>query len=182
MLRTVGSAIKGADPGTEVIAAAISESKLGMPLQDFFQGMYNAGAKGAFDTLAVHPYAAAADQVYAIMLKDRRIADRNGDSGTPLRVTEVGWATSGPQSPFRVDPTAQAELVKRVWAAGLLRPAHRARGARRPTQAECRCLHPGGPGDDRSLRANPGPAEPRYPRWRTSRRRGFPLPSPTAND
>ena len=117
MLRTVGAYIKAADPGAEVVSAAISESNLGVPVLTYIQGMYNAGARGSFDSLAVNPYAAGADQVYEILLNVRRLANANGDAGTPIRVTELGWATGGPESPFRVTYAGQAELIVRTWAA-----------------------------------------------------------------
>ena len=79
--------------------------------------MYDAGGKGTFDTFAVHPYAPAADQSYDIMRRVRRVMNRAGDTGTPIRVTELGWATWGDNpNPFNVGPRGQAELVKRVWA------------------------------------------------------------------
>src|SRR4051794_13371389 len=49
MLRVVGGGIKQADPSAEVIAGALSDSNLGIPLETFLQGMYTAGAKNAFD-------------------------------------------------------------------------------------------------------------------------------------
>ena len=117
MLRTVGAAIKGADPSAEILPAAISQSNLGIPMLTYIQGMYSAGARGSFDSLAVNPYAPAADQVYELLLEVRRIAARNGDLATPIRVTELGWATAGPPSPFRVGYDGQAELIRRTWAA-----------------------------------------------------------------
>jgi hypothetical protein len=117
MLKTVSAGIKQADPRAEVIAGAISQSNLGVPLASFLQGMYDAGARDSFDSIGVHPYAPAADQVAEIMLEVRRIADRNGDPGAALRVTELGWSTGGPPSPFRTDRVGQAELIRRSWAA-----------------------------------------------------------------
>jgi hypothetical protein len=117
MLRVVGGAVKRADPGAEVVAGAISQSSLGMPVAAFLRGMYDAGARGSFDSLAIHPYAPAADQVYAIMRKVRRVANSRGDRRTPIRVTELGWATAGPRSPFRLGRRGQGELIKRTWAA-----------------------------------------------------------------
>ena len=117
MLRTVASAIKSADPGAEVVTGAISQSAIGMPIADYVRGMYRAGAKGSFDSLAIHPYAPAADQVYKIMRRVRRIANGHGDRASALRVTELGWSTAGPRSPFRLSYAGQAELIKRTWAA-----------------------------------------------------------------
>src|SRR3954454_7401009 len=117
MLRTVGRAIKTVDPGAEVIAAGLSETNVGINVDKYLAGMYKAGAKGTFDSVAVHPYAGAADQSYDIMKRVRAVMDKAGDRSTPMRVTELGWATWGhTQNPFNVGPHGQAELVKRVWA------------------------------------------------------------------
>ena len=116
MLRVVARGIKAADPGAEVISAALSHSNIGMPILDYVRGMYSAGAKGSFDSLAIHPYAQAADQVYKIMRNVRRVANRSGDRQARLRVTELGWATAGPRSPFRASRRGQAELIRRTWA------------------------------------------------------------------
>jgi hypothetical protein len=116
MLRTVSSGIRAADPGADVVTAALSQSNHGIPLVRFIRGMYRAGAKASFNSLAINPYAPAADQVYKIMRSARRVANRAGDRRVALRVTEVGWATSGPRSPFRLGYSGQAALIKRTWA------------------------------------------------------------------
>jgi hypothetical protein len=126
MARPVAAAIKRADPGAEVVAAALSESNIGVPMNDYLKGMYAAGAAPVFDTLAIHPYASAADQVFDLMNRIRQIADSHGDGSARLWVTELGWATSGPVSPYNVGEAGQAELVRRVWAA-LVRERERLR-------------------------------------------------------
>ena len=35
---------------------------------------------------------------------------------TPIWVTELGWATGGPPSPFTVSPQRQAQLITRAYA------------------------------------------------------------------
>jgi hypothetical protein len=117
MLRSVGGAIKRVDHGAEVVAAGLSESNIGVPVDKYLKGMYDAGGRDTFDSVAVHPYAAAADQTYDIMRRVRKVMDKAGDRSTPMRVTELGWATWGnTPNPFNVGPRGQAELVKRVWA------------------------------------------------------------------
>ncbi len=111
MLRTVGDAIHAADPGAEVVAAGLPESYSGMSVTDFLDGMYQAGAKGAFDTLAVHPYARSADETIWILQQARRALDRHGDGGVGIWATELGWATGGPAAPYRVREVDQARLM-----------------------------------------------------------------------
>jgi hypothetical protein len=123
MARPVAAAIHGADPGAQVIAAALSESNIGLPMDDYLKGMYAAGAAPVFDALAIHPYAGAADQTFDIMNRIRRIADARGDASAGLWMTELGWATGGPTSPYKLGEHGQAELVTRVWAALVSRRA-----------------------------------------------------------
>ncbi|MFN2617749.1 MAG: hypothetical protein ABR581_11620 [Thermoleophilaceae bacterium] len=118
MLRTVGTAIKLADRGAEVVAAGLSDTNIGIRVQDYLRQMYDAGARGAFDTVAVHPYAPAADIAYDIVADVRHIMDEHGDGAKRIWVTEVGWATWGDNpSPFNTGATGQADLIRRTWAA-----------------------------------------------------------------
>jgi hypothetical protein len=117
MLREVGGAIKAVDPGAEVVAAGLSETNIGIPVDEYLRGMYQAGGLGTFDTAAIHPYASGADITYDIMARARRIMNRSGDTGARIWVTELGWATWGEtRNPFNLGPRGQAELVRRVWA------------------------------------------------------------------
>jgi hypothetical protein len=117
MLRTVGAAIRSVDPGAEIVTAGMPDSAMGMPLTEFVQRMYAAGAKGTFDTFAVHPYAGSADGTLDIVDRARGLLDRHGDGARDIRITEIGWATGGPAAQFTVGAAAQAELVSRVFAA-----------------------------------------------------------------
>jgi hypothetical protein len=117
MLRAVGDAIHGADPAAEVVAAGLPESYSGISVVAYVEGLYAAGAKGAFDTLAVHPYARSAEQALAILEGARAVLDRHGDAAVPIWATELGWATDGPAAPYVVDAADQAALVTRTLTA-----------------------------------------------------------------
>jgi len=97
---------KEADPHVMVLAAGLAPtlappgSEWGMDDLEFLQGMYDAGAQGHFDGLAIHAYGwtrspdapAAADTLSfsrAELLHD--ILVRNGDGDLPCFVTEAGW-------------------------------------------------------------------------------------------
>lgn len=97
---------KEADPAAQIMAAGLAPnlepvgSAAGMNDLDFLQGMYDAGAKGSFDVLAVHAYgwqeppgaAPAADHInWRRTELLRQIMERNGDGDRPLMVTEGGW-------------------------------------------------------------------------------------------
>ena len=87
-----------------------------MGLRAYLESMYKAGAKGAFDTLAIHAFSATADGVLDIVEAARRIAAAHGDHPT-VWVTELGWASGGPPSDFRVGERGQARLVERTLLA-----------------------------------------------------------------
>jgi hypothetical protein len=111
LLRTVGSAIKAADPRAEIVTAGLPESRLGIPFGRYLDGMYTAGARSAFDTLAIHPYAHDGSGVTAAVDDARRIMDAHNDRSAPIWVTEMGWADAGPRSSFTVGAAGQARRI-----------------------------------------------------------------------
>jgi len=111
VLAATAKAIRGVDPGATIVSAGIPQSRIGVPFARYVEGMYRAGAKGAFDALAIHPYARDTAGVIAAIVQARRIMDRHGDR-SPIWVTEVGWASGGPPSDFTVGPVGQAERVR----------------------------------------------------------------------
>jgi hypothetical protein len=112
LLATVGRAIKRVDRGAEIVTAGLPQSRLGMPFERFVTGIYQAGGRSAFDTLAVHPYARGSRGVLGAARLARRLMNRNGDRRAHIWITELGWATGGPQSVFRVGPRGQASRIR----------------------------------------------------------------------
>jgi hypothetical protein len=79
--------------------------------------MYRAGARGSFDSLAIHAYATAPDLVTDLVRVARRALAKVGDPTLPIRVTETGWATAGPASQsLNVGRRAQSSLVRATLA------------------------------------------------------------------
>ncbi len=111
LLKAAAAAIRGVDAGAEIVMAGLPESLGGEPPKTFLMGVYAAGGASAFDTLAVHPYAPDAASMVAAAVRVRSVADVFGDSETPLRVTEFGWASEGDESLFTSDEPTQAALV-----------------------------------------------------------------------
>jgi len=114
LLARVARSIRHLDPGADVVSAGIPDSRLGISFDDFVSGMYKAGARGAFDTLAIHPYARDAAGVVAAVEQARRIMNENGDRDSRIWVTELGWADSGPASAFTVGAEGQARRIRGV--------------------------------------------------------------------
>jgi hypothetical protein len=113
LLREVGRALRRVDPRARVVTAGIPNSRLGIPFARFIDAMYRAGAKGTFDSLAIHPYAEDERGVIAAVALTRRLMRRYGDD-SPIWITEVGWASSGPASHFTVTAGGQAQRVGRL--------------------------------------------------------------------
>jgi hypothetical protein len=128
LLRATARGIRRVDPGAEIVTAGLPDSRLGVPLRDYVSAMYAAGGAGAFDTLAVNPYGLDAPGVLETVRAVRAVASDNGDNPA-VWVTELGWATGGPRSDFKVTEPGQAELLEdTVLALARLRDRLRIRG------------------------------------------------------
>lgn len=114
MLRAVGGALKHVDPGALVVSAGLPDSTVGVPLLRYLKAMYDAGAKGALDVLAIHPYAVDAKGALAGVQSTRGVLRRVGDGDVPIWITEIGWASGGPPSAFTVGLDGQAKRVAKI--------------------------------------------------------------------
>jgi hypothetical protein len=113
MLQVVGAAIREADPRARIVSAALPDSMLGVPYDKFLADMYEAGARGSFDFAAINPYSRSAEGVYRILKRAREVIDRHRDDAR-LWVTEIGWASDGPESRLNVGEYQQAHLIGTV--------------------------------------------------------------------
>lgn len=105
MLRRAYAAAKQGDPDVTVVTAAMAPTKATPPVGisdlSFYEQMYQAGAKGSFDALAVNVYGLgeppddrrlSADRFNVsrpILVHD--IMERYGDTQTPVWATEFGY-------------------------------------------------------------------------------------------
>jgi hypothetical protein len=113
MLEVVGDAIREADPGARLVSAALPDSKLGVRYDKFLADMYEAGARGSLDFAAINPYSRSAEGVYRILKRAREVLDEHDDPAG-LWVTEIGWASGGPDSRLNVGEYQQAHLIGTV--------------------------------------------------------------------
>jgi hypothetical protein len=113
LLMETGRAIKRVDRDAEIVTAGLPESRIGIPFARFLAGMYDAGARDAFDTLAIHSFARDERGAVAAVEGARELMDGRGDGEKKIWVTELGWATGGPDSPFTVGEEGQAERIAR---------------------------------------------------------------------
>lgn len=102
LLLAASSTIRSADPAALVVAGGVTFGNF-----SFLQAMYDAGADGSFDALAVHPYSLTrapddeSDRYLSLtgILDDARaVMTANGDGNLPIWVTELGWAVIGANS------------------------------------------------------------------------------------
>ena len=116
LLGPVADAIRRADPDARVVSAGLSESRFGIPFREYVTGMFEAGAGDSLDVFALHAFARDAPGSVAALESTRALLGELGSSA-PIWITEVGWASSGPASPFTVGPEEQAERVSEALAA-----------------------------------------------------------------
>ncbi len=114
LLRATSTAIRAVDPEAEIVTGGLPESKLGIKMEQYIDLMARAGAKGTFDTVAIHPYSRTVDGVILGIETAREALDEAGMRDVGIWVTEVGWADNGPSSKFTVSSQRQAELVSEV--------------------------------------------------------------------
>lgn len=110
LLAAGSRAIRLVDPHAEVVAAGLPNSDLGVPFLDYLNRMYAAGAKGLFNTLAIHPYSRDVSGLLDLAERARALMNRWHDHSR-LWITEFGWSTGGDASAFRVTQKGQADRI-----------------------------------------------------------------------
>ncbi|MGH2987551.1 MAG: hypothetical protein ACRDLO_12805 [Solirubrobacterales bacterium] len=122
LLEVAAEAIRGADPGAEVVLGGMwgadSAGDAVVPAARYLKRLYRRpGAKANFDSIALHPYARKLSGVFEQIKAGRAAAKKARDRKVGLWVTELGWASSGPKKENLVyGPRKQARLLKRAFA------------------------------------------------------------------
>jgi len=88
-LRAAAGSVRAADPGATIVLA-------GLPGKSWvaLRKVYDAGGRGLFDAVAVHPYTRRPREVLRIIRYVRRAMRANGDGSLPIWVTELSWPAS----------------------------------------------------------------------------------------
>jgi hypothetical protein len=94
--------IRSEDSGATIVLAGLFGTPGGGPggifLPRYLRGLYGvAGVEHDFDAVALHPYAPRIDGMKAQIELARREMKRAGDAQADLWITELGWASDGPQ-------------------------------------------------------------------------------------
>lgn len=118
LLRLTRARLRAVDPDATIVLGGIPESRLGTPMLEYLRAIYaQPGARNLFDVVALHPYGADAPGILKMLNEVRGLMNRVGDRRTPIWVTEIGWATGGPRSPFRTSRAGQAARIARTFRA-----------------------------------------------------------------
>ncbi len=117
MVKAAAPRIRAADSSAEIISAGISEPRnpCCVPLRTYLAQMYGAGARGVFDSIALHPYWETAEGVVGLVEAARQIMSDGGDSKAGLWITEVGWATGGDPYRYNTDEAGQAARLTTLY-------------------------------------------------------------------
>jgi polysaccharide biosynthesis protein PslG len=123
LLRPAYRALKAGDPSARVLFGGLSYND-----DAWLKRAYEAGAGGAFDVMATHPYQGRPDAPpeapddgkrwwLTHVPSVRRVMKANGDARKPIWFTEFGWSTftSAPGASRRgVTPAQQADYLLRT--------------------------------------------------------------------
>ena len=82
LLRGFDSAVREADPAARIMLGGLFPTpRGGIDMTDFVSALYRGGAKGLFDSVALHPYVATPRDALASVEQMRAALDRLGDPG-----------------------------------------------------------------------------------------------------
>src|SRR5215207_8072346 len=93
--------------------------------------MMKNGARKIFDAIALHPYKKDADAVVAEVRKARELLDDLDAKRWKIRISEFGWATSGPPHKTHTVDEVQAGAADQEHAHEAGRAAQQAQADRR---------------------------------------------------
>ena len=96
LLRTAHDAIQSSDPQARIVLAGMPP--YGNPRAwKFLDQLYRfPGIKRDFDVAALNPYVPNLGQLRTVVERFRAVMRKNGDSRTPLWLTELGWGSAPP--------------------------------------------------------------------------------------
>ncbi len=111
LVQDTAEAIHRADPEAEVVLGGMF-GEATVPATDYLRELYGVeGASEAFDSIAIHPYAADVEGVESQTEALRDVAIEAGDENVGLWVTELGWGSGNGDHPLEVGEEEQASLL-----------------------------------------------------------------------
>jgi len=118
LLKGAYRAVKAADPDATVLGGVIVFNDL-----KFLRGMYDNGAKGHFDGLALHPYSPLRgpdddtdpSARFGAVEDMKRVMTARGDPDVAIWITEMGWGTDLVRDEDRARYLRRAVELVRTW-------------------------------------------------------------------
>ena len=98
LLKVTKPALRSVDPKAKIMLSGLygspnGSSRKAMDADKFLARLYAARAKPNFDSVALHPYSPTTHQLKLLVTGFRKVLTRNGDRGTPMNITELGWGS-----------------------------------------------------------------------------------------
>lgn len=123
LLKAAYPVIKASQPDSTVIVAGLSPAWAPDDPPTFVNAMYQLGAKGSFDAMAMHPYVypnglagddrngwSDVERVHQLMVD-------NGDGGKKIWMTEIGAPTCAPEASGVSQDQQAREITDMLWKA-----------------------------------------------------------------
>lgn len=109
LLQAVYPAIKSVSSTATIVAGGLSPDSSGIDPVTYVTAMYNAGAGGYFDALALHPYTFPQFPTLTSISAVHDVMVANGDGAKQIWLTEVGAPTG--TSPWAMSEADQAQAI-----------------------------------------------------------------------
>jgi len=115
------AAISAVDPGAKLLLGGMFATPRQRPPKaysaaDFLDQLYAVkGIKSSFDGVALHPYAYDTASLAETIDAVRVVMKANGDAGTGLWITEIGWGSAA-KGPFQKGLKGQARELGRAFS------------------------------------------------------------------
>ncbi len=120
LLGPAHDAITAIDPGARILLGGMFRLPRSGPdgsvrASRFLARLYRRGGASKFDGVAAHPYAPTLSGVISQIERLRAVMTGADDGQTPLWITELGWASSGPSSGLNPGPRGQARRLRQSF-------------------------------------------------------------------
>jgi hypothetical protein len=113
VLRAAAQSVRAADPGATIVLAGLTNRSW-----EALRAIYEAGGRGFFDAVALHPYTRRPRDVLRIIRLARREMRSRGDGALPIWVTELSWPAPEGKAKDRVQfEVSAAGQARRLGAA-----------------------------------------------------------------
>ncbi len=116
LVKAAANRLKQADRRAEIVLGGMFGTPSGrdaITSWAFLDRLYETrGIKGAFNTVAIHPYAPGKRGITYQIEKVRKVLKRNHDKRTQLRITEIGYGSAGGGHPLNKGLQGQARALR----------------------------------------------------------------------